>query len=119
MVDKILVLGAGQAASSFAAKLRELDEQVEITLVGDEPHLPYQRPPLSKKYVMGEMSMDRLALKSPDWYAQNNITCMSEARAERINTTEKTVTLFDGQELAYDRLVLATGSRPRMLPAAM
>ncbi len=115
----IVVLGAGQAAASFAAKMRELDPDCAITIVGEEPSLPYQRPPLSKKYMTGEMTADRLLLRPLEWYAQSGVTCHLSAEAVGVSPELKSVLLADGTALAYDRLVFATGSTPRRLPASV
>ncbi len=87
----IVVIGAGQAAIAFAAKLRELDGTAQITLIGEEPSLPYQRPPLSKKYMTGEMEADRLLLRPDDWYSENNITCLTAKTVETIDLAKKQV----------------------------
>ncbi|MFZ1813725.1 MAG: FAD-dependent oxidoreductase [Rhizobiaceae bacterium] len=113
---KIVIAGAGQAAASFAAKLRELDRTCAITLIGDEPVLPYQRPPLSKKYMTGDMDAERLLLRPADWYETNHITCMRGVRVEEIDRAAKKVMLSSGDRLNYDKLLIATGSTPRHLP---
>ena len=69
----IVIIGAGQAGSSMAVKLRSLGFQGDVTLIGEEPVAPYQRPPLSKKYLLGEMSLERLYLRPPEFYATQNI----------------------------------------------
>lgn len=117
MSRKIVVAGAGQAAAAFAAKLRQLDEDCAITLIGEEPVLPYQRPPLSKSYMTGEMTLDRLLLRPEQWYADNSITCMTGETITGIDRQQKTVATANGETLAYDKLLLATGSTPRHLPA--
>ena len=116
---KTVVIGAGQAAIAFAAKLRELDPAAEITLVGDEPSLPYQRPPLSKKYMTGEMEAERLLLRPAGWYSEHNVKCMTGRRAVAIDNPENTVVLEDGERLRFDKLLIATGARPRSLPEAV
>jgi 3-phenylpropionate/trans-cinnamate dioxygenase ferredoxin reductase subunit len=116
MGKQVVVVGAGQAAASFAAKLRELDPAWRIAIVGEEPVAPYQRPPLSKKYMTGEMSADRLALRAPEWYRDQGIDCRFGARAAAIDRKSRTVTLDDGTRLEYDKLLIATGATPRRLP---
>lgn len=114
-----VVVGAGQAAAALAAKLRELQPDRPITIVGDEPVLPYQRPPLSKKYMTGEMSLDRLLLRPAEWYAEHAIDCRTGVMVDSIDRADKAVILSDGAVLKYDRLVIATGATPRRLaPAA-
>jgi 3-phenylpropionate/trans-cinnamate dioxygenase ferredoxin reductase subunit len=114
----IVVLGAGQAAAAFAAKMRELDPACAITIIGEEASLPYQRPPLSKKYMTGEMTAERLLLRPGEWYAQAGVTCRLSATAVAVSREDKIVTLADGAALPYDKLVFASGSTPRRLPAA-
>jgi 3-phenylpropionate/trans-cinnamate dioxygenase ferredoxin reductase subunit len=119
MTDQIICIGAGQAALSCAAKLRALGCVAPIVLIGDEPHLPYQRPPLSKKYLTGEMERDRLLLRPPEWYAEQNVECRTGVKVIAINREAKTVSLSAGEALAYSALVIATGSTPRRLPASV
>ncbi|MCB1430129.1 MAG: FAD-dependent oxidoreductase [Nitratireductor sp.] len=114
----VVILGAGQAAAAFSSKLRELDPQSHITIVGDEPVLPYQRPPLSKKYMTGEMSLDRLLLRPQEWYDEHRITCRTGISATGISPSENTVALSDGSMLNYSHLLIATGATPRRIAAA-
>ncbi len=118
-MDRIVVIGAGQAASSLMVKLRSQGFEGEIVLVGDEPHLPYQRPPLSKKYLAGEMPRERLLLRQAGWYEKNRIDVRLDQSAVRIDRSAKRVALSSGDDVAYDRLALTTGARPRRLPAAI
>lgn len=117
-MDKIIVIGAGQAGASCVAKLRAEGFDGAITLIGDEPVPPYQRPPLSKAYLLGEMALERLFLRPEAWYADNDITLRLGASVDAIDASAKTVTV-GGEALPYDALVLATGSTPRRLPAAI
>jgi len=119
MMEKIVILGAGQAASSLMVKLRGLGFEGEISLVGDEPHLPYQRPPLSKKYLAGEMPKERLLLRQEGWYDKNRIDVRLGKSAVSIDPAAKQVELSGGETISYDRLALTTGARPRQLPAAI
>lgn len=119
MSDPIVIIGAGQAAAAFAGKLRALGSDRPVTIIGDEPVLPYQRPPLSKKYLVGEATFDRLLLKPPAWYETNAVTVLTGRRAAAIDRTRRVVTLHGGEELAYATLVLATGATPRRLPAVI
>lgn len=119
MSDPIVIIGAGQAAAAFAGKLRTLGSDRPVTIVGDEPVLPYQRPPLSKKYLVGEATFDRLLLKPPAWYETNAVTVLTGSKAATIDRTRRVVVLDDGRELAYGTLVLATGATPRRLPAVI
>jgi len=112
----IVIVGAGQAGASLAAKLRTLGYQGALTLVGEEPHAPYQRPPLSKGYLLGEMDLDRLYLRAPAFWAEQNVTLRLGAHVSSIDPAAKTVTV-GGETLSYDQLALTTGARPRTLPA--
>lgn len=117
-MQKVIVVGAGQAGSSCVAKLRNGGFEGEVTLIGAEPVAPYQRPPLSKAYLLGEMTLDRLFLRPESFYNDNNITFRKSANVEAIDTAAQTVTV-EGEKLSYDDLVLTTGSAPRHLPAAI
>ncbi len=112
----VVVVGAGQAGSAVVAKLRGLGFDGQITMIGEEPAPPYQRPPLSKAYLLGEMEEERLWLRSNAYYAENNVTMKLGLRVTAIDRAAKTVTA-GGEVLAYDHLVLTTGSTPRRLPS--
>jgi 3-phenylpropionate/trans-cinnamate dioxygenase ferredoxin reductase subunit len=113
-----VIIGAGQAGSSMAVKLRNAGFEGEITLIGEEPVAPYQRPPLSKKYLLGEMGLDRLLLRPEAFYADHNIRLRLNAQVQAIDPAAKTVQLGD-EVIAYDQLALTTGSIARRLPAAI
>lgn len=115
----ILIIGAGQAAASLAAKLRMLGHDGPITMIGEEPAPPYQRPPLSKAYLLGEMERERLYLRAPAFWEEQGIALRLGTRAEAIDTAARLVRLADGESLPYDQLALTTGARPRRLPAAI
>ena len=115
----VICIGAGQASLSCAAKLRALGYAGAITLIGDEPHLPYQRPPLSKKYLTREMSADRLLLRPPEWFAENKVTCLTGQRVTAIDRATRRVSFGSGEKLGYSKLLIATGCTPRRLPQAM
>ncbi|WP_238364848.1 NAD(P)/FAD-dependent oxidoreductase [Mesobacterium pallidum] len=117
-MSQIVVIGAGQAGSSLVSKLRTSGFDGEITLVGQEPHPPYQRPPLSKAYLLGDMPVERLYLRPESYYADQGITLRLGAQVSAIDPAARTVTL-DGETLRYDQLALTTGSWPRRLPAAI
>ena len=93
MNNGLVIVGGGQAAASAAAKLRELDQEVPITLICGEPVLPYQRPPLSKKYLSGEMPLERLILRPQEWYDQNNIQVHCGKMARLIDRESKLIKL--------------------------
>lgn len=114
----IVVIGAGQAGSALVAKLRALGFAGSLTLIGDEPVPPYQRPPLSKKYLMGEMELERLFLRPAAWYDEQRITLRTGASATRIDPAAKVVWLGN-EAVPYDRLALTTGADLRRLPAAV
>ncbi len=114
----IVVIGAGQAGAALAAKLRALGHSGAITMIGEETSPPYQRPPLSKAYLLGEMEAERLWLRSPEFYADNKIDLKLGAPVQAIDPVAKTVTV-GLSDIPYDQLVLTTGSEPRQLPAAI
>ncbi len=114
----IVVIGAGQAGASLVAKLRSEGYDGAVTLIGEEPVPPYQRPPLSKKYLLGEMDLERLFLRPESFYADNAITLRTGCRVESIDTANRTMTTSTGN-LTYDQLALTTGSIPRRLPASI
>ena len=116
MADPLVIIGAGQAASQLVASLAQDGFAGEVCLVGDEPHLPYQRPPLSKKFLAGELALDRLYVKPAAFYEKAGSRLLLGQRAERIDREGRAVLLADGARLPYSTLVLATGSRPRELP---
>ncbi len=113
------MVGGGQAAFALVAKLRALKDERPITIVAAEASHPYQRPPLSKKYLLREMDLDRLLYRPESWYAEHNIDIHLSTSVTAIDRLAKTVTLSDGSTLDYDVLALATGSTPRKLPASL
>ena len=117
-MSDIVVIGAGQAGSSLVARLRSLGHEGRITLIGEEPAPPYQRPPLSKKYLLGEMELERLYLRPESFYAEQDIGLRLGTRVTAIDREVKKVDL-GGEQLHYDHLALTTGSVPRRLPAAI
>lgn len=119
MTDRIVIIGGGQGGFAVAAKLRALKDERAITIVGAERVPPYQRPPLSKKYLLGEMSFDRLLFRPESWYGENGIDLRLGSFVERIDRDARQVMLQDGSAIAYGTLVLATGAAPRLLPEAI
>jgi len=115
MTEHLVVVGAGQAATQAAQTLRQQGYAGAITLLGDEPFAPYQRPPLSKKYFSGETPRERLLLRPQAFYAEKGIALELGARVEEVDPAAHALRLRDGRTLRYDKLLLATGSRPRML----
>ena len=114
----IVIIGAGQAGSSMAVKIRSLGFPGDVTLIGEEPVAPYQRPPLSKKYLLGEMSLERLYLRPPEFYAAQNINLRLGTKVTAVDTINKLVKLGD-ETLHYSHLAFATGSKPRLLPTSI
>ncbi len=116
MTHPILIIGAGQAAVQTAEALRAGGFEGPITLLGDEPHGPYHRPPLSKAWLAGEMEAAQLVMRAPEMLARKNIELRTGTRVTTIDRAAKTVKLADGSTLPYGGLALATGSTPRSLP---
>ena len=114
----IVVVGGGQAGASLVAKLRAEGFAGDITLICEEPVPPYQRPPLSKAYLLGEMEEARLYLRPQSFYVEHAIDLRLGTRAEAIDTVARTVTA-GGETIPFDQLALTTGSTPRGLPAAI
>lgn len=112
----IVIIGGGQAGAQAIASLRQFGYAGAITLVGDETALPYQRPPLSKAYMKGELAEDRLYFKPTSWYDDNKVETLLSQRVEKIDRSAREVRLEHGGHLPYDALIIATGSRPRALP---
>ena len=118
-MDSIVVIGAGQAGASLVETLRAEGFGGAITLIGDEPAPPYQRPPLSKKYLLGEMTADRLWLKPESFWDEHGVTLLTGTPVTAIDRAVRTVTLVDGRSLRWDGLALVTGAAPRHLPATI
>lgn len=111
----MVIIGAGHAAGQAAASLRQEKYEGPITIIGDEPHVPYQRPPLSKQYLSGEQGIERVYLRPEKFYADKDVTLKLGVTATAIDRGDKTVTLDNGETLDYDKLIVSTGSRPRKL----
>ena len=114
----VVVIGAGQAGSSLVAKLRNGGFQGRVTLIGAEPVPPYQRPPLSKAYLMGDMALERLFLRPEAFYAEHGIDLMMNTFVDAIDVDAQQISV-QGKQIAYDDLILTTGSVPRRLPASI
>ena len=117
-MSQVVVVGAGQAGQAVVTKLRNSGFDGGITLIGEETAPPYQRPPLSKAYLLGDMELERLYLRPESFYADNNISLRLGSKVEAVDAAAKTVSLA-GETITYDHLVLTTGSDPRRLPAAI
>ena len=111
----MVIIGAGHAAGQAAASLRQEKYEGPITIVGDEPHVPYQRPPLSKQYLSGEQEIDRVYLRPAKFYDDKEINLILDTSATAIDRAAKTVSLSNGETLDYEKLIISTGSRPRIL----
>ncbi len=111
----IVVIGAGQAAGQAAASLRQEGYEGPVTILGDEAQAPYQRPPLSKAYLSGEIGMDRVLVRPEKFYHDKDITLKTNTRVVSIDRGNKSVTTEAGDTIPYTKLLIATGSRPRIL----
>ena len=112
----IIAIGGGQASFSFINKLRLLGYKKSVTLICGENFLPYQRPPLSKKFLIGDFEKERLFLKPQSFYDENNIEVIKGQKVQEIDRKNSKVSLDNGQELEYNKLFLGLGSKPRLLP---
>lgn len=111
----VVIIGAGQAGAGVARGLREHGFPGRITVVGEEVHPPYERPPLSKNFASGPVNLSNLTFQKPDWWTAHEVTLLLGCSVESIDRTRKTVALSDGRVLDYGFLVIATGGRPREL----
>lgn len=110
-----VIVGGGLAAAKLAEALRANDFEGQVTLIGAEEHLPYERPPLSKDHLFGKKNLDDFVAAPGQWYRDHRIEVRLGTAVRAIDRTAKTVTLPDDSTLAYDKLALATGSVPRRL----
>jgi 3-phenylpropionate/trans-cinnamate dioxygenase ferredoxin reductase component len=116
MISTILIIGGGQAGAQAIDTLRREGFAGRLVLIGEEPELPYQRPPLSKKYLSGEMAADRLVFRHRAFYDEHRVELKLGRRAVRIDAAARQVALADGEMVAYDRLLLCLGAESRRLP---
>ena len=114
--EMVLIIGAGQAAAQTAASLRQGGFYGRITIIGDEASLPYQRPPLSKAHLKGELEQARLYLKNSEWYETQKVDVLLNTRVMSVDTDNNRVKTDTGETLNFNHLVFATGSRNRQLP---
>jgi len=112
----VIIVGGGHAAGQAAASLRQEGFEGAITVIGEEPHPPYQRPPLSKQYLAGEQPIDKVYLRPESFYESKDIKLMKGVRVESLNTKDNRVTTDGGDTLSFEQLIIATGTRPRLLP---
>ena len=114
----IVIVGGGLAAARTAEQLRKNGYSAPVTVVSDEPHLPYDRPPLSKEMLQDSgKSFDDILLKPAEFYDDNDIALRLGSPAQSLDTAARTLTLTDGTVLDYDELVIATGLAPRRIPS--
>ena len=116
MSEACIIIGASHAAAQLSQSLRQEGWEGSITVIGDESHLPYQRPPLSKAFLLGEKDTNSLLIRPAALYEKNNIEFMLNTRVIGIDRSRQVVTLDNGKELNYDRLAICTGSRAREIP---
>ena len=114
--DPFVVVGAGLAGAKAAETLREEGFDGPVVLVGAEPEPPYERPPLSKQYLLGRADRDSAFVHDAGWYAEHDVELRTGVRATRLDPAAHRLTLDTGEELGYARLLLATGASPRRLP---
>lgn len=114
-MNEIVVIGSGQAAIQTVMSLKRNEFTGSIKVIGEEDHLPYQRPPLSKDFLLEEYKPERVSLKKKEFYEENGVDLILGKRAESIDTILKEITLSDENKIRYDQLVIATGSRVRKL----
>ena len=114
-MEKLLIIGAGQSAIQCISTLKKEGYSGSITLVGEEEHLPYQRPPLSKGFLEDSISKERLYFKKLEFFTENKIQLYLGLSAEKLEIDNQKVYLSDNSELEFDKLVFATGSRVRLL----
>lgn len=112
----VIIVGAGHAGGQVAASLRQLKYEGAITLIGSERYVPYQRPPLTKEYLRGEQTLDRVTLRPEAFYEKNDVTLMLGREVHAIDRVKKSISLDGNEALRYDNLVLATGSSPILPP---
>ncbi|WP_420339651.1 NAD(P)/FAD-dependent oxidoreductase [Roseibium sp.] len=116
MQEEIVIVGAGQAGAQVAQSLRQGGFEGALRLIGDEAHPPYQRPPLSKKFLAGEIGAEGLWLRPPAFYTTNTIDHIPNTSVVGIDRSAKRVQLENGDTISYGKLVLATGTKARLLP---
>lgn len=114
-MSRVIIVGGGQAGSALAVKLRALGHEGPLTVFGQEPVLPYERPPLSKSYLLGKVERDRLLLRPSSFYAEQGIDIVTEHTVTAIDRENREV-IAAGRRFGYDQLALTTGSTPRTLP---
>ncbi len=115
---RAVIIGAGIAGVSAAAAMRAAGHEGAISLIGDEPELPYRRPPVSKEIIRGEKAADEIRIKKPDWYADNDIELITGTHVSAIDPAAQRLEIVGAEPLPYDQLLLATGGRARKFGTA-
>src|SRR5271157_1997207 len=116
MQPGVVIVGSGQAGFQTAASLRSEHYEGSVTLIGDEPRIPYQRPPLSKGYLLGKQDRASIELRPASFYTQQKIDLLAGEKVVSIDRGAREVALASGRRIPYAKLVLATGARNRLLP---
>jgi 3-phenylpropionate/trans-cinnamate dioxygenase ferredoxin reductase subunit len=116
--ERVVIIGAGQAGASIAMGLRAGGYGGEIMVVGEEPYLPYQRPPLSKKYLSGEWERERLLLRPDDFWRRMEIGVVTGKAIREVDPERRTV-VIDGETTGWSKLAFATGTEPRPMPGGL
>ncbi|MDA3647716.1 FAD-dependent oxidoreductase [Saccharopolyspora indica] len=114
--ERFVIVGAGMAGAKGAEALRALGFDGRIALLGDEPHRPYERPPLSKEYLLGNAGFDAAYVHDEGWYAENRVDLQLRASVRRIDRSLRQVELADGARIDFEKLLITTGAHPRSLP---
>ena len=117
--DRVVIVGASLAGLRAAAELRTRGHEGTITVIGDEPHRPYDRPPLSKRLLSGEWEPDRIALRKPEDMSSLDAEWRLGVSAVGLDTQARQVALSDGSSIGYDGLIMATGATARRLRCAL
>src|SRR5918998_5588241 len=112
---QFVIVGAGYCGMAAVTALRDTGFDGRLVMIGEEPHFPYERPPLSKAYLRGTQAREQLFPRPDSWYAQHGVEALLATPARAIHAAERVVELGDGKRIPYDRLLLATGGRPRSL----
>ena len=115
-LKRCVIVGASHGGAQVATRLRRLGWEGSISLIGDERHLPYHRPPLSKDYLKGVKTRDGLQLHNVSAYAKSEVDLSLGTRVEQIDRDSRQIVLAGDETIAYDKLVLAVGSKPRVIP---
>tara|TARA_R110001592_G_scaffold260403_1_gene524922 strand:- start:16381 stop:17604 length:1224 start_codon:yes stop_codon:yes gene_type:complete len=116
MSEHCIIIGASHAAAQLATSLRQEKWEGKISIVGDEPYLPYHRPPLSKAFFVGEKTEEELLIRAANFYEKNNIDLLLGCRVSRIDRDAKKIILHDDAEISYTKLAITTGARVRKIP---